>query len=241
MEKQELALQKEVNTNQRNKMTEKNYNPQQKEKKSMKKQESVKKIQKKQEIKKSAEKIETKKTEIKKPIEDAKQELKETQQQVKQEIKEEKKLEEKKPEIKKQVKKDKAIVNVFSLPISLKDSKAICRFIKGKRIGDAIRDLKEVQKKKKAVPMKGEIPHRKGMMSGRYPGKASKYFINVLKTLAGNSIQNGIEEPIITQAIPNMASRPFGRFGRTRKKRTHLKIISEKIKEKNKNGRKKSS
>jgi len=34
---------------------------------------------------------------------------------------------------------------------------------------------------KKAVPMKGEIPHRKGIGTGRYPVKASAFFIKLLK------------------------------------------------------------
>ena len=123
-------------------------------------------------------------------------------------------------------KKTSAIVNSFDLPISTKDSIAICRFIKGKKITDVVADLKQVIAYKKAIPMKGEIPHRKGnIMSGRYPRKSVIYMINVLKTLSANANVNGIEEPVISEAIANMASRPYGKFGRVRKKRTHIKII----------------
>ena len=201
-------------------MTEKNYNPQQKEKKSMKKQEIVKKKTSKSKHEKTSKIKEPEKKDTKKPDETEIQETKE-------DINNNKEVQEKQEEVKKETiekkdtlkktektreKKESAVVNVFSLPISLKQSKYICNFIKGKRVGDAIRDLKEVQKKKLAVPMKGEIPHRKGMMSGRYPMKASKYFINTLKTLAGNSTHNQIEEPVITEAQANFASRPYSRF-----------------------------
>ena len=61
----------------------------------------------------------------------------------------------------------------------------ICNFIRGKKIDSAISDLELVIKKKKAVPFKGEIPHRRdlGVMSGRYPINASKIFIQILKGL----------------------------------------------------------
>jgi ribosomal protein L22 len=152
------------------------------------------------------------------------QEVAKVKEEVKKEDKELKKLSEKKPAEK--IKKDEAVVNGISLPISTKDSVAICRFIKGKTIEKAIADLEEVLKFKKAIPMKGEIPHRKGkgMMAGRYPVKPVKYFIIMLKNLRANAIVNGMEEGTITEAIPNRASRPYGRFGSVKRKRTHVKI-----------------
>lgn len=200
MEKLELVQLKEQKLNQRNnKMTEKDYNPEQKNAKVMKKQE-----------------IASKKTDVVKAPKDKK------------ETKKENKTEEKKKVVQKIVKKDEAIINVRSLPISTKTSMSICRFIKGKPIEKAMADLDEVLKFKKAVPMKGEIPHRKGkIMSGRYPINAVKHFKLMLKHLLANSNVNGLEEPIIVEAIPNKASRPFGRMGAVKRKRTHLKIIAK--------------
>jgi len=103
---------------------------------------------------------------------------------------------------------------------------AICKFIVGKPIEKAIKDLEKVSHLKKAVPMKGEIAHRKGqIMSGRFPVRASKEFIILLKSLAGNANQNNIDEPIISEAIANKGTTVYGRMGRTQKKKTHLKII----------------
>ena len=151
------------------------------------------------------------------------------------EKKAETKVEEKKTEKKKQIvaKKDEASVNGNSLPISTKDSVAICKFIRHKSIDKAIADLELVEKFKKAIPMKGEVPHRKGkgMMSGRYMTKPVGYFIKMLKNLKANANVNGIEEAVIVEAIPNRASRPYGRFGRIKRKRTHIYI---KVAEKNK-------
>ena len=131
------------------------------------------------------------------------------------------------------VKKDEASINGISLPISTKDSVAICKFIRHKSIDKAIADLELVSKFKKAIPMKGEIPHRKGkgMMAGRYMTKPVGFFIKMLKGLKANSNVNGIEEAVIVEAIPNRASRPYGRFGRIKRKRTHIHI---KVVEKNK-------
>ena len=134
------------------------------------------------------------------------------------------------------VKKTEAVVNAKSLPISTKYSMAICRFIKNKKIGSAIVDLEQVIVKKKAVPMKGEIPHKKGrgMMSGRYPKKASEYFIKLLRSLLANANANEIDNPMVVEAIANLSQRPYGRFGRTRKKRTHVRLVAKEKKKLNK-------
>jgi len=61
-------------------------------------------------------------------------------------------------------------------------------------------------------------------MSGRYPQKAVGHFIKLLKSLESNSNINELNEPVIVEAISNLAQRPYGRFGRTKKKRTKIKI-----------------
>ena len=143
--------------------------------------------------------------------------------------KEEKKQHEIKEEKKpiERIKRTKVSVNGFDIPVSTKQSKEICRFIKGKKINDAIKDLELVINQRKAVPMRGEIPHRKGrIMSGRFPQKTSKRFIILLKSLSSNCIYNNIENPIITEAFANIGARPFGRRG-VRRKRTHIRISAE--------------
>jgi len=131
--------------------------------------------------------------------------------------------------------KTEAIVNSFNAHLSYKTSGAVCRFIVGKDIDTAISDLELVARGKKVVPMKGEIPHKKGkgIMAGRYPKYAAEHFITLLKTLSGNASVNNIEEPVIVEAFANIGQRPFGRFGAVRRKRAHIKIIvKSKIKNK---------
>ena len=181
-------------------MTEKNQNPKQIENKAMEKQKMVEK----------------------KPVATPKEKAQENKNA---EEKNEEKIEKKKPEVKK-VKKTEAAVNGRSLPISTKKSTAICKFINKKKVQRAISDLEAVLAHKRAVPMKGEIPHQKGkgMSSGGYPKKAIEHFIKLLKSLQANANENGLDEPVITEAMANMASRPYGKFGRVKKKRTHVQI-----------------
>ena len=156
-----------------------------------------------------------------------KQADKKIKQEVKEEIKEnteeDKKIEKK--EIKR-IKKTEAVVHGKSLFISTKHAVAICNLIRGKNIDKAISILENVEKMKIAVPMRGEIPHRKGkIMSGRYPVKAAKEFIKLLKSLKANALMNELElEKYKIFCKANIASRPYRRFGKGRFKRTHVEI-----------------
>jgi ribosomal protein L22 len=135
------------------------------------------------------------------------------------------KEEKKKVEVKKVAAKDVAIVNGFSQRISTKYSFKICKMIKGKTIENAVADLELVVLKKKAVPMHNlEVPHRKGNMAGgRFPVTAAKVFIELLNQLKANAVVNQVENPVITVAMANQASRPFRRSGQ-QGKRTHIHL-----------------
>jgi large subunit ribosomal protein L22 len=154
------------------------------------------------------------------------EEKKETLEPKGKDVEKEKPEEKKKPIVKNPIKKKtEAVVNAKSVPISTKHSMAICKFIRGKKINDCIEYLEQVIAKKKAMPMRGEIPHRKGkMMSGRFPKNASEHFIVLLRSLGANARENNLEDVVITEAIANLAARPRGKFGRTQKKRTHVTI-----------------
>ncbi len=205
-------------------MTEKNYNPNQKENKAMKK-------QPKQTISKSAEtkpKQEDKKIEeenVEKIVDENKTEEKSESKKTKDE-----KAEIKKPA--KKIKKEEVAVNAKSVPISTKYAVYICKFVKGKKIREAIKDLEQVILLKKVVPMKGEYAHQKGkgISGGKFPQRATKQFLVLVKSLAGNANNHDLEEPIITEAIANKASMPFGRFGKVRRKRTHITLKAREMK-----------
>ncbi|MBI5148858.1 50S ribosomal protein L22 [Candidatus Pacearchaeota archaeon] len=122
-----------------------------------------------------------------------------------------------------------AVVNGKHLPISNRQSIEICKFLKGKKIDEALKLLSEVVKGKRAIPMRGELPHRKGMMSGRYPKNAAMQFIKLIKSLSANALRKNLD---VTQlkiyGSANTAPRPV-RGGRFRKKfkRTHITLIAK--------------
>jgi ribosomal protein L22 len=136
-----------------------------------------------------------------------------------------------KKETKPIVKKYEAVANGVNLHISPRQSQYICAFIKNKEIDEAILDLNLVIAMKKPVPFKGEIPHRKGkIQSGRYPQKASKLFIDLLKSLKGNIIVNGMDldkSKIIIASATN-AQRPQRRGG-TEAKRTNVLLKAKEV------------
>ncbi len=191
-------------------MTEKNYNPNQKERNAMKKQPKPTAIK---ETPKKEKDVEEKKVEKIEKIEEKKSEESKTDK------KETKK-------VSKKIKKEEVCVNAKSVPVSTKYAIGICKFVKRKRIGDAIRDLEQVVLLKKPVPMKGEYAHKKGkgISGGKYPQSAAKHFIVLLKSLAGNANNHEIIEPIIIEARANWAPSPRGRFGRVRRKRSHITL-----------------
>lgn len=140
---------------------------------------------------------------------------------------------ESKKEDKKHVKKEFAESNGRSLSMSLKHGMYISKFIKNMKIDEAMAALERVMKLKRAVPFRGEIPHRKGrMMSGRYPVNASKLFIQALKGLKGNSIANGmdLEKTRIVSSNVSWASRPM-RSGGRHMKRVNLFLVAREMKE----------
>jgi len=147
-------------------------------------------------------------------------------------------VKESKKEAKPKVKKYEAVVHSYSLPLSKRHAMYISNYIKHKKIDDAILMLEQVIKLKQAVPFKGEIPHRKGISgSGRYPVKASKHFIYVLKSLKGNSIVNGLDldKTRIHSSSPNWAHRP-AKGGGGKAKRINLIIKAKEFNGGKKNG-----
>lgn len=177
-------------------------------------------------------KKESGKTEVKKEVKPVQE--KKDEEDKKSEVEKEKPEKDKKPEAKEKPKpvkpkKTEAVVNARNIPISTKHSMAICDFIRNKEIDKAIEELEQVMIFKKAIPMKGEIPHRKGkgMMSGRFPVKSVNNFLILLKSLSGNATYNSIDNPVIVEAAANIGVRPHGRFGRVRKKSTHITLIAK--------------
>lgn len=94
------------------------------------------------------------------------------------------------------------------LHISRKQAHEIATAIKGMNLGIAEKFLENVAALKQAVPYKRftrNIPHKRGMCSGRYPQKAAKEFLKVLKNAQSNATYKGLDP--ITMRITHIATK----------------------------------
>ncbi len=87
----------------------------------------------------------------------------------------------------------------YEMPISFKHAVEICRELRGKKIGEAKRFLEDVIAMRKPVPFrkyKKKVAHKRGLdkwYAGRYPQKAAKYILKVLRNLEANAEYKGLE------------------------------------------------
>jgi len=82
------------------------------------------------------------------------------------------------------------------LHISKKHAHEISSAINGMKVDAAKGFLEDVSALKKPVPYRRytrNIPHRKGMCTGRYPQKAAKEFLKVLENAESNARYKGID------------------------------------------------
>ncbi|MBU4374843.1 MAG: 50S ribosomal protein L22 [Euryarchaeota archaeon] len=82
------------------------------------------------------------------------------------------------------------------LHISKKHAHEIASAITGMKVDAARGFLENVVALKQAVPYKRytrNVPHRKGMCTGRYPQKAAKEFLKVLKNAESNATYKGLD------------------------------------------------
>ncbi len=151
--------------------------------------------------------------------------------EIKEKTKEKDKIE--KPEVKKKhtnkvkhIKRDIAVANGFDIKISPKQSKYVCRVVRGKNPKVAIKRLEDVISEKRPVPMAGlEVGHKKGkgLAGGKFPKNACKAIIEIIKQAVANSVVAEIENPIVAIAKSNRAASPYKKNGR-KAKRTHIYI-----------------
>lgn len=172
-------------------------------------------------------KIEEKKS---KKVEEKKSEAKEKIIEKETEVKENKKKVPKKKDV---PKKEFAIANGYSLKISPKQSKYVCKILRWKTPENAVKRLQEVIDEKRAIPMAGlEVGHKKGkgLAGGKFPKNSCKAIMEIVKQASANAVVVGIENPIINVIKADRASAPYRRSGQ-RAKRTHIHIeIRDRVK-----------
>ena len=122
----------------------------------------------------------------------------------------------------------------MALPISVKQSVEICRFIEHKNVTQAKKILQDVIEQKKAIPFKRytfDLGHKKKIGPGRYPEKASKEIIKLIETVEANAQFKGLNTSnlVIAHISAHKAGKTwhYGRQSRRRMKRTNIEIIVE--------------
>jgi len=108
------------------------------------------------------------------------------------------------------------------LPISPKHSIEIAREVRGMKTGEAIEFLEDVVALKRAVPFRRfnrDVAHKRGLKgwdAGRYPVKASGYFIKLIRSVEKNAEYLGLdtENLVIDQISANRGRRMKGIFPR---------------------------
>ena len=128
------------------------------------------------------------------------------------------------------------------IDISPKAAREICKAIKGMTIHKSIEFLENVIEKKQAVPYrrhKRNVGHKSslvGFPAGRYPVKAAKEILKVVKNLENNAENNQlqIDKCVITHAVSLQGTRQMGIFHRAHgssspkiRQFVHVELIAE--------------
>lgn len=143
-------------------------------------------------------------------------------------------------EKKQEERREESLARAFSrdLPVSTKQCVEICSYLRYKRTNEAKKILEEVIGLRKAIPFKKfkmNIGHKAGMAAGRFPQKAAKEMLRLIKSAEANAQFKGLNTANlkITKILANKASIPVtGGRRRTKTKRTHLEIEVKEVKEK---------
>lgn len=128
-----------------------------------------------------------------------------------------------------------------ALPISTKDAIEISNTIRNLNVSTAKRILEDAINLKKPIPFRrfcNGVGHKKGKMAaGRYPIKACKHILSLLKSVESNAINKGLSGELkIISIISNKGSRP-ARYGRQRgreAKRSSIELVIEEVMDKGK-------
>ncbi len=129
------------------------------------------------------------------------------------------------------------------MPISFKHAVEICRFIKGRKISEAKKILEEVIALKRPIPFKRykkKVAHKNidGWYAGRYPQKACKYILKILKNLEANAEYKGLDvdklvivhaEAKMGRKIKKYVPRAFGRATPWFKQLTTVEFVAEEV------------
>lgn len=129
----------------------------------------------------------------------------------------------------------------YEIPISFKHAVEICRELKGKKIPQAMSYLEGVAAMRFPVPMrkyKKKVAHKNipRWYAGRYPQKAAKEILKVVKNLKANAEYKGLNADVLViihaqakrgRTVLRYIPRAFGRAVPKRKQLTTVEFVAE--------------
>ncbi|MCL2142690.1 MAG: 50S ribosomal protein L22 [Methanomassiliicoccaceae archaeon] len=127
------------------------------------------------------------------------------------------------------------------MPVSPKMSREICGMIRGMKVDVAVRVLEEVIDLKRPVPLKRfnkRVSHKPGVGPGRYPQKAARAILTVVKSASSNAEYKGLDtsEMIISvvstslgRTIPGHMPRAHGRATQWDQQTVNIEVIIEEV------------
>jgi large subunit ribosomal protein L22 len=127
------------------------------------------------------------------------------------------------------------------LNVSFKNMIMVAEYIRGKMLEKAIADLEQVIQLKKTIPFKrfrAGIGHRKGntFKTAKYPQKASKYALEILKNMRANAEFKGFDPSKIkiihsqaNHGVSRLRRKPKGRYTTWEVEYCHLQLIGKEM------------
>ena len=131
--------------------------------------------------------------------------------------------------------KNMAKARLNDAAVSTKVAIEICNMIRSRKLYTAKRILEEVSEKKRAVPYKRfnkDVGHKVSIGPGRYPMKASKAILSLLKLAEANAQHKGLGQSlIIHHLVANKGADQWhqGRQRRRKMKRSHIEVVLKEV------------
>ena len=127
------------------------------------------------------------------------------------------------------------------MPVSPKLSREICGMIRGMKVETAIKVLEEVIDLKRPVPLKRfnkRVSHKPGVGPGRYPQKAARAVLEVVKSASSNAEYKGLDtsgmvistvSTSLGRTIPGHMPRAHGRATQWDQQTVNIEVILEEV------------
>ncbi len=128
----------------------------------------------------------------------------------------------------------------ISLPISYKQAREICAYIKNKKVEMVKKSLNRVLDMKEAIPFKRfnmDVGHKPGnMAAGRYPQNSTFEILKLVESVEKNAVNKGLGNELYVASACSHRAPANPRGGRTagEAKRSHVEIIVEERENENK-------